>query len=510
MKRVGAVLLSAACAACQREVTATQAAHDDGSPAGQLPDAGAPGTRQNEPPAPPSASPPSAPGSPAGAWGPVIAWPVVSIHAHLLPDGRVLTWGHSGDPTAWDPATGAFQSAPNPIDLFCGGHSLLADGRLLVTGGNISNDHGLPNANLFDYRTGEWTKGPQMARGRWYPTNTALPNGEMLVTSGEDENGDLNPIPEVWQLDGTWRELSTASLVVDYYPWMFVAPDGRVFYAGGQAQSRWLDPSGTGHWTSGPRHLAGINRGYGIVAMYDVGKILVAGGRDDPPVDSAEWIDLNEPSPAWRTTAHMIHARHHAATTVLPDGTVLVTGGTSGSGNDASGAVMEPEVWDPATGRWTALAPMTVKRLYHSTALLLPDARVFVGGGGQPSATGEPDHFDAQFFSPPYLFNADGSAAERPRIGHAPSQVAYGEQFFVSTSSPAAVGQVTLLKLGSMTHALDQSQRFSRLLFTAGPGGLTVTAPANAKLAPPGHYLLFLVGTNGAPSVARVVRLGQS
>jgi hypothetical protein len=290
---------------------------------------------------------------------------------------------------------------------------------------------------------------------------------------------------------------------------MFVAPDGRVFYAGSLAQSRWLDPSGTGRWTTGPKHVARINRGYGIAAMYDVGKILVAGGRDDPPVDSAEWIDLNEPSPAWRTTNPMNHARHHAAATVLPDGTVLVTGGTSASGNGASEAVMEPEVWDPATGRWTALAPMTVKRLYHSTGLLLADGRVFVGGGGQPNATGEPDHFDAQFFSPPYLFNADGSAAERPRIGDAPSQVEYGAQFFVSTPSPGAVGQVTLVKLGSMTHALNQSQRFSRLSFAAGAGGLTVMAPANANLAPPGHYLLFLVGTNGAPSVARVVHLGR-
>ncbi|MFL5313096.1 MAG: galactose oxidase-like domain-containing protein [Myxococcales bacterium] len=495
-------LAGALAVSCQdRAVTATQAAHDDGAAAGEGP--GAPAAPGN-----PSAPPPSPARSRGGSWGAVIDWPVVPIHSHLLPDGRVLTWGHSGDPTAWDPATGAFQAFPNPIDIFCGGHSLLADGTLLVTGGNISNDHGLPNANLFDFRAGEWRQGPQMARGRWYPTNTALPDGEMLVTSGEDETGNLNPIPEVWQLDGTWRELSSASLLVDYYPWMFVAPDGRVFYAGSQGLSRWLDTRGTGRWTNGPRHVAQINRGYGTAAMYDVGRILVAGGRDDPPVDSAETIDLDEPSPSWRATDRMIHARHHAAAIVLPDGTVLVTGGTSAPGkNEASGAVMEPEVWDPATGHWTALAPMSVKRLYHSTALLLPDARVLVAGGGQPAATGELDRFDAQLFSPPYLFNADGSAAQRPRISDAPSQVAYAERFLVSTSAPGAVGKVTLVKLGSMTHAFDQSQRFSRLAFTAGPGGLTVTAPANANLAPPGHYMLFLVGTNGAPSVARIVRL---
>jgi hypothetical protein len=440
----------------------------------------------------------------------VKAWPVVAIHSHLLPDGRVLTWGHSGDPTVWDPATGKFQNAPQPIDIFCGGHSLLADGRLLVTGGNITNDHGLPNANLFDFRTGQWTQGPQMARGRWYPTNTALPNGEMLVTSGEDENGDLNPIPEVWQLDGTWRELTTASRIQQYYPWMFVAPDGRVFQAGPEALSNWLDPSGTGRWRTGPRHVAGnINRGYGTAAMYEVGKILVAGGGMSPPVASAEVIDLNQPSPAWRTTSSMTHARHHATGTVLPDGTVLVTGGTSTPGlNDPVGAVMEPELWDPATGRWTELAPMAGKRLYHSTALLLPDARVFVAGGGQPAAAGETDRFDAQFFSPPYLFKADGSAAERPRIDDAPTDVAHGETFVVATPTPAAVAQVTLIRLGSVTHTFDQSQRFAKLPFADGPNGLKVTAPANANLAPPGHYMLFLVGTNGAPSVARILHVG--
>jgi galactose oxidase len=439
----------------------------------------------------------------------VLDWPVVAIHSHLLPDGRVLTWGHSGDPTVWDPATGAFQPAPNPIDIFCGGHSLLPDGRLLVTGGNISNDHGLPDANLFDYRTGQWAHGPQMARGRWYPTNTALPNGEMVVTSGEDEQGLPNPIPEVWQLDGTWRQLTTASLGMAYYPWMFVAPDGRVFYAGWQVTSMWLDASGTGKWTNGPVHVAKFSRLYGTAVMYEPGKVLVAGGAEQPPVNTTEVIDLNKPSPAWRSSTPMLHARHHAIGTSLPDGKVLVTGGSSSPGvNDATGAVLAPEMWDPATERWTELPPMAEKRLYHSTALLLPDARVLVGGGGQPPADGEVDHFDVQIFYPPYLFNPDGSPADRPQIDDAPANVGYGDQFDVPTAQAASVARVTLVKLGSMTHAFNQSQRFMGLPFTVGPAGVTVTAPANANLAPPGHYMLFLVGSNGTPSVARIVHVG--
>jgi galactose oxidase len=435
-------------------------------------------------------------------------WPVVAIHSHVLPNGHVLSWGHSGDPTDWNPRTGTFTPAPNPIDIFCGGHSLLADGRLLVTGGNISSDQGLPTANLFDYRTGQWTQGPKMARGRWYPTNTALPNGEMLVTSGEDETGALNEIPEVWKLDGTWRQLTTASLEIPYYPWMFVAPDGRVFYAGWSRTSRWLDLTGTGSWSTGPVHKVLITRIYGTAVMYDTGKVLVAGGDEEPPVASAEVINLNDKTPAWRLVAPMKSARHHAVGTVLPDGTVLVTGGTSAPGkNDRSGAVMTPELWDPVTEKWTELAAMEVNRLYHSTALLLSDGRVFTGGGGEPAADGQLDNFNAQIFSPPYLFNADGTPADRPQIVDAPADITYGAQFPVSTARPGDVAQVTFISLGSMTHAFNQNQRFMRLSFVAGTDRVTATAPANANLAPPGYYMLFLVGTNGAPSEARIVHI---
>lgn len=419
-----------------------------------------------------------------------------------------MTWGHSNDPTVWNPANGTFQAAPNPIDIFCGGHSLLADGRLLVTGGNISSDQGLSMANLFDYRTGQWTQGPQMARGRWYPTNTPLPTGEMLVTSGEDQTGALNAIPEVWQLDGTWRELTTANLEIPYYPWMFVAPDGRVFYAGWSRTSRWLDTTGTGQWTLGPVHPTLITRIYGTAVMYDVGKVLVAGGDEEPPVASAEVIDLNAQNPEWRLIAPMKYARHHAVGTVLPDGTVLVTGGTSSPGkNDRTGSVMNPELWDPVTEKWTEMAPMEFNRLYHSTAILLPDARVFTGGGGEPAADGQTDNFNAQIYSPPYLFNNDGSPAARPQITDAPAEIAYGAKFPVSTAQPADIAQVSFIALGSMTHAFNQSQRFMRLTFTAGTDRVTATAPANANLAPPGYYMLFLVGKNGAPSEARIVHI---
>ena len=133
-----------------------------------------------------------------GAWGNPFDWPVLSIHASALPDGEVLTWGRSyGQETLWDPTTGGFQNIASPADLFCSGHALLPDGRLLVMGGHSGTDNiGIAVTNLFDYGSRTWSPGPTMQNGRWYPSVLALPNGEALVVSGGGLDGTLNTVPE--------------------------------------------------------------------------------------------------------------------------------------------------------------------------------------------------------------------------------------------------------------------------------------------------------------------------
>ncbi|PYO37789.1 MAG: hypothetical protein DMD29_14880, partial [Gemmatimonadetes bacterium] len=289
-----------------------------------------------------------------GQWSPVLPAPFVEVH---------------------------FTAIPAPSLLFCAGHDFLPDGRLLVAGGHLDNDRGLPNTNVFDPTTNTWQAGPPMARGRWYPTNTTLPDGEMLTIGGRDESGTVVTLPEIWNGSG-WRQLTTASLELPYYPRMFVAPDGRVFYAGEEPQSRYLSVAGTGSWTNGPVRQYTPWREYGSAVMYEPGKILYVGGGD-PPTNTAEIIDLNQPNPSWAYTASMAFARRQMNATLLPTGDVLVTGGTSGSGfNNPVGAVHAAELWSPATGAWTTLASNAVTRIYHSTTLLLPDARVLHTGSG--------------------------------------------------------------------------------------------------------------------------------
>jgi hypothetical protein len=130
-----------------------------------------------------------------GEWSSLKPSPVIQLHLHLLPDGRVLTWGHGGVPQVWDPATGDFTAVPSPSLLFCAGHAFLPDGRLLVAGGHITNNHGLPNTALFHPATSSWQSGAAMAQGRWYPTATTLPDGDVLVLSGQDEAGDIAMVP---------------------------------------------------------------------------------------------------------------------------------------------------------------------------------------------------------------------------------------------------------------------------------------------------------------------------
>ncbi len=449
-------------------------------------------------------TPPSVPSPPpeaqVGQWSSVFPAPIVQLHLHLLPDGTVLSWGRIGDPQVWDPATGVFTAVPSPALLFCAGHDFLADGRLLVAGGHVSDDHGLPATSVFDAATRSWQVGSPMARGRWYPTNTMLPNGQVLTVAGRDESGAVVPIPEVW--DGTsWRQLTTASLALEYYPRDFVAPDGRVFYAGEEQPSRWLDVTGTGSWSDGPRRNFPAWRGYGSAVMYEPGKVLYVGGGD-PPTNTAEVIDLNAASPAWTYTGAMAFARRHMNATLLPTGDVLVTGGTSAPGfNNAAGAVHAAELWSPTTGTWTTLASNAVIRMYHSTTLLLPDGRVLHTGSGD--GANAPRELNYELFSPPYLFKG-----ARPTLtGFTPTVVGYGQTLNVETPDGAGVTKVTLIRTGSVTHAFDQAARLVPLSFAPVSGGLSVMLPASRIMAPPGPYLLFLVNAAGVPSIGRIMRL---
>ena len=453
-----------------------------------------------------------------GQWGPVVDWPVVAINVALLANGKVLAYDSIGDnatetypvqdhtrATIWDPATGS--QTPVNVDtgynIFCSGLAHLIDGRMFIAGGNKDQQlNGIPQTHIFDPATDLWSLGPTMLGGRWYPTVTPLNNGEMLITSGRVDT------PEVRTLDGNLRALTSATLSLPLYPWMDVAPDGRTLYSGPDQTLRKLDTSGTGAWqTLGTRDS--INRDYGGHAIYDVGKMLVAGGG--PSTTDARVVDFSGATPQVSSTAPMAFGRRQFNLTVLADGSVLATGGNSSGASlvDLSAGVYPAEQWNPATGQWKTLAAMQVTRQYHSTALLLPDGRVLSAGGGICGTCDTVGYLakNAEIFSPPYLFQADGTLAPRPTIDSAPTVTGYGSSMNIATANAASIRKVALVRLGAVTHSDNMEQRYIPLSFTAGATSLTATSPANANIAPPGYYMLFIIDANGVPSVATMVNV---
>jgi galactose oxidase len=434
----------------------------------------------------------------SGEWTAPFNWPVVAVHLTMMSNGRVLSWGHTGEPQIWDPAAGTFTQVQSPVELFCAGHALTTDGRVVVAGGHITDDHGLPDMSIFTPGSQTWSETAPMMRGRWYPTNTTTGTGEVVIIAGRDEAGTQVTIPEIWNPSGAIRQLTAAPLSLPYYPRMFLAPNGKLFYAGENQRSRWLKITGTGLWTSGPNRLYGV-RDYGAAVMYDEGRILyVGGGRT---TNTAEKIDLTQTSPTWSWAAAMAFQRRHHNAVILPTGDVLVVGGLSGTAfNDLSTGVHPAEIWNPTNDVWTTLASNTVNRGYHTTAILLPDARVLLTGSGD--GAGAVSELNAEVFSPPYLFNGP-----RPTITSRPSRLSYNTTFRIGTPDAASIARVTLVRLGSTTHAFDMNQRFQKLAFTADATGLTVTAPTTRLRTPQGHYLLFIVNSNGVPSVGKIVQV---
>lgn len=495
------------------------------------------------------ATPPAALADPSivGKWTDRIPLANVPIHAHVLPIGKVLFWGRRSVPGAldfpslnqhetrafiWDPANPQGPGVPttnqpadlqhNPINLFCSSHTFLADGRLLVTGGHLFDSQGINCSTFYDPFHDRWAAGPVMNNGRWYPTAITLPDGRAFVCGGSfatgplqapDNSNTVNPISQVLE-NGAWRNLTNFT-GLPLFPRFHVAPDGSLFMPGPLATSYFFQdlsiPGNLGTWVpSGQRMVQ--NAEYAPSVMYDQGKIIFIGGSI-PPTNVAEIIDLNMPNPAWSVAAPMKFSRRQHNATILADGTVLVTGGSQGNGFnvlDPGQPVHTAELWDPSTNNWTLMAAESVDRCYHATAVLLPDGRVLSGGGGEYAPIGNAPvpnpsrdtHADAQIFSPPYLFKGT-----RPIITTAPRNITFGSTFEIETPAASEIKKVTWIRLSSVTHSFNTSQRLNFLNFQASGNKLKITAPTNGNICPPGHYMLFILNGNKVPSMASIIQI---
>jgi len=451
-----------------------------------------------------------------GLFGPVQPFPLIPVHAVLTADGRVLSYGTdtTGRQTAyfqyavWDPVTDTHTTLLNGTgtDIFCSSQILLPEGdKVFIAGGDnwtgtATTNTGNNNSNLFTSSDSSLVRQGNMNRARWYSTSTMLLNGEILIqggTGGTDR-------PEVRAADGTFRLLSGAntSALNFMYPRNFIAPDGRVFGFDAAGRMYWIDPAaaaGAGSLTTAGQFGAATTGSDSSAAIFAPGRILQFGGNSS----GAIVIDINGAAPVVTNTASMAMQRRLGTATLLADGKVLATGGSS-VWNEMTNVVYDAEIWNPATGAWTRGATAQRARLYHSVALLLPDATVMVGGGGAP---GPQPNLNAEIYYPPYLFAAGGTVAQRPVIDSAPTVVSPGRTVQLAVTHGRPISRVTLVKTGSVTHSWNMEQRFADLPFNAEGGTLNVQIPARASDVPPGMWMVFVFDDAGVPSVAKMVRV---
>ncbi|HJT78207.1 MAG TPA: galactose oxidase-like domain-containing protein [Gemmataceae bacterium] len=474
-------------------------------------------------------------------------FPNVPVSAAMLPNGKLLTWASNqpfffeGDigqaasstyTSLYDPATNSVEESGQTsmmADMFCSGIAYLTDGRIMVNGGDSST-----HTALYDPGSDSWVSGAPMNIARGYNSTVTLSDGRAFTIGGSWSGNGVPKDGEVWSSKLGWTTTAVPDSAVladdplddeqgylefgDNHAWLFAASGGRVFQAGPSPQMNWFTTTGQGSATPAGKRADDAYSINGIAVMYAPGQILKAGGApsytDADATTSAYVIDitagLTNPSvntATVRKAGSMAHPRAYANGVVLPGGGVLVIGGqTHAHQFFDDNSVLTPELYDPATLEFTPMAPMDTPRNYHSVALLMPDGRVFSGGGGLCGDGCAYNHPDGAFFSPPYLFQADGSTpAPRPALVQAPTSARLGTAVTVGTSGPVAA--FDLIRLSATTHTVNTDQRRVPLAFTPGAStnAYALRLPADPGVVVPGYWMLFAIGANGVPSVAKTI-----
>ncbi|PWQ94671.1 Ig-like domain-containing protein [Leucothrix arctica] len=477
--------------------------------------------------------------SETGSWTDVIPMEIVPVAVANLPNGNLLTWsardryafgGNLGrtytsifDPYNLSSSTVVVSNTQH--DMFCPGISNLPDGRVLVNGGS-GNDQ----TSLYNPVTDLWESGDKMNTVRGYQGNVTLSDGSVFTVGGSWSGARGNKNAEVWTeatgwvaypeitADETVRDGSEIEPQGNYrddnHAWLWAAPNGKIFHAGPSQNMHWIDPDGEVKVTAAGTRGSDPYSMNGTTVMYDIGKILKVGGAQAYGggflgSKRAHIIDINQDTPAVEEVQNTAYNRTLHSSVVLPNGEVFLVGGMKNTiiFSDLD-AVLTPELWNPETKTWKQLSAMAIPRTYHSTAILLNDGRVFVGGGGL-CGTCTVNHPDAEIYSPPYLF-VDGTdtLATRPVINSAPSTANYDSYINVLTNS--AVTNMSLLRASSATHSVNNEQRRIPLTFdTNAANNYSVKMPSR-NLAPPGNYMLFVMNAAGVPSVSKVVLVGSA
>jgi len=462
--------------------------------------------------------------------------PINPISATLLNTGKVLFVAGSENDASnnspgaesyrnaiWDP-TGTTQSSitvqPIDYDVFCSGTAHLPDGRPLVIGGTSDYSFkGENRASIFDPVTQQFVQTPKMVDGRWYGTGTALGDGRIMAFSGLSLSGGTNNTVEIFDLTNAgagWTGPVTAPFSPSLFPRMFLLPNGKVFYTGSYPGNSWIFDPLVETWMQSAATT--VDRTYGSAVLLPLlppaytPKVMNFGGGS-PATPGTEILDLSASSPSWTPGPNMSTGRIQMNAIILPNGKVLAEGGSlNNESPDNPGK--RADLYDPVSQTFSSGGTAAYSRLYHSTALLLPDATV-LSAGSNPGSRGSYEPA-IEIYTPAYLFDGNDHliTSARPSITDiTPGLIGYNDLFSVTYTSTSAISSAVLVRPGSATHAFDMDQRLISLCGPApqpsctGSGALTLTSPPNGDVAPPGYYMLFLLDSSGVPSIAKFIQL---
>lgn len=464
-----------------------------------------------------AATSPEARGNPAvvGRWSKAFnpGSNAVGISATLLHNGRVLIMGDENfrkttvtSGYLYNPVTNKVRRVITPAEVFCGGMITLSDGRMLTVGGTGAKiPIGLKDIWLFNPATRKWIKQPDTPLGRYYPTIAELPSGRVLIVAGTEADAlTPNPKVEIYTPPRPGRAKGTLRVVgpehtTGFYPKLFVMPDGRVLEVKGFSAYR-FDPASP-DWKFFGRLPAFA--GPGAAGMMLPGgpngsnRVISVGGLEHGKALAAtEIFNYANPTAGWHRGHRMPTPRAHMNLVQVPNGTAYGIGGNR-TGLYGAGT-RQTLFYNPAKDTWRGMAVESVRRAYHSTALLLPDGRILAAGDTGTGGGGAL----LDIYSPPYLFHGT-----RPVIHTAPTQVKYGAKFKIGWSGKR-VTRAVLMAPGSTTHADEMQARHVELRVTRTANGFVASAPPRAAVAPPGYYMLFVVTKGGVPSKAKWIHVG--
>ncbi|TXL88785.1 kelch motif-containing protein [Streptomyces sp. IB2014 016-6] len=382
---------------------------------------------------------------------------------------------------------------------------------------------GIKDAFEFDPVAEKYIKVDPMNEARWYPTLTTLEDGKVLALSGLDEIGQIvpgkdeiyDPETKEWEYTGIIRKFPT-------YPAIFLMDNGKLFYSGSNAG---YGPADVGRkpgiWdldTNKFQKIPGLSDADTMETSATVmlppaqdQKFMVIGGggvgESEKSSEKSRLVDLKADKPEFKDGATLDKGTRYPSASLMPDDSVLVTGGAEDYRGRSGSNILEARMYDPKAGEYKRVADPQVGRNYHSGSLLLPDGRVMIFGSDSlyaDKANTKPGVFEQriEIYTPPYLFRDS-----KPALTDGPKRIEHGESGVFKTGDAASLRSAKLLRPSAVTHVTDVEQRSIALDMEKTADGVEVTVPKNKALVPAGWYMLFVTDDKGTPSEGKWVEV---